>query len=98
MIPYKDYEQEYCPYCEEWLPYWDTVHTDKDLDYPRGTFLCTYHYEDMFPHDNCIECNRKKAVHEMIPMGYWDNEELFICTPCTESYPNRLVTKQGESK
>lgn len=87
MMPCRKYEQAYCHFCEEWLMLEDTVFTYLDLDYPRGSHLCHEHYEDMFPHGNCIVCRTKEAEHEMTPMGYWDDEELFFCAPCLEFYP-----------
>ena len=87
MMYGRDYEQEYCPYCEEWLPIWDTMYTDKDLDYPRGTHLCIEHYKDMFPHDECVVCLSTHEIDEMSAMGYWDGEPLYFCPSCAEAYP-----------
>lgn len=86
MMPYRGYEQAYCSSCEEWLPEWDTTYAETE-DYPRGTYLCHEHYENEFPHDNCIVCGDREAIHEMSPMGYWDDEELFFCAPCITTYP-----------
>jgi hypothetical protein len=63
------------------------VWVESHPDYPRGTSMCVEHYEDEYPHDNCIVCCTKHPIHEMTPMGFWDDEELFFCAPCTETYP-----------
>jgi len=83
----KNYEQMECPYCECLHPHWDVVGVEDHPDYPRGVWLCQEHYEEEYPHDNCIVCGYRAAVCNMTPMGYWDDEELFFCTPCAESYP-----------
>jgi hypothetical protein len=83
----KEYEEMHCPYCEEWLPEWDMTYVESSEDYPRGTHMCLYHYEEEFPHEVCIVCRNKEAAHEMTPMGLWGDEELFFCAPCITTYP-----------